>query len=149
MKKWAVLLLLVACRKDGPEPGPVLGQEFTLTPNTGTRLPETRPEPASDEDFTLKFRLLSVRDSRCPRGNTCASAGSAVATFQLIFFDQTATDSLCLGDCPRGTSLPAVTLKTTDSTRISFRSKTFRVELRAIDSEAVTGKPPGATFLVR
>ncbi len=29
-----------------------------------------------------------------------------MATFQLIFFDQTATDSLCLGDCSLGPNLP-------------------------------------------
>ena len=139
----------MACRKENPEAGPVLGQEFTLAPDSGTRLPETRPEPYSDEDITLKFRLLNVRDNRCPQGTTCVTAGSAVATFQLIYIDQAATDSLCLGDCPRRPRPPAVSLKTTDSTRIQFRSKTFRVELKAIDSENFTGKPLGATFVVR
>lgn len=136
----------MACRKENPEAGPVLGQEFTLAPDSGTRLPETRPEPSSDEDITLKFRLLRVQDYRC---HCLDTGGWARATFELHYIDQTATDSLCIGYCADRARPGSFSRKNTDFTTVQFRSKTFRVELKAIDSENFTGKPLGATFVVK
>lgn len=138
------LLALAACRKD--DPGPVLGREFMISPGPAIRLPETRPEPYSDEDITLTFRLLRVQDYRCHCQDT---GGWARVTFELRYIDQTATDSLCIGYCADRERPGNFSLKNTDFTTITFRSKAFRVELKAIDSPEFTGKPHAATFLVR
>lgn len=95
-----------------------LGDNFDLKANESVSF--------TDNNSTLKAKLVKIEDSRCPEGVQCIRAGEAIVTLDLQVGNESFSGIKVCVQCEKSMGI-------TETAEVKAKNRTYKINLKAVN----------------